>query len=94
MDIAEIFLKINGKHVVTPNFHLHHHTSTCIIDYGPVYCFWLFRFEHFNGMLGTYHTNQKSIEVSLMRKFLDDTAMLAKAPNYAEHTEILKQISV
>ena len=44
----------------------------CIIDYGPVYGFWLFAFEPFNGMLGNYHANQKDIKIELMRRFLDD----------------------
>ena len=43
-----------------------------MLDYGPVYGFWLYSFEHFNGLLGNYHTNQRSIEIQVFRKFLDD----------------------
>ncbi len=31
--------------------------------------FWLFSFERYNGILGEYYTNNKSIELQLMRKF-------------------------
>lgn len=38
--------------------------SSC---YGPPHAFWCFSFERFNGLLGSFHTNQKSIEVQVMR---------------------------
>ena len=40
-------------------------------DYGPVYAFWLFAYERFNGILGSYHTNSHNISVQLTRRFLD-----------------------
>ena len=36
--------QLYGKHCVTPNMHLHTHLVDCILDYGPVYSFWLFSF--------------------------------------------------
>ena len=41
-----------------------------VLDYGPVYSFWCFSFERFNGILGSYFTNNHSIEVQFMKKFL------------------------
>jgi len=41
-------------------------------DYGPCYGYWLFSFERYNGILGKYHTNRKSIEIQLMQTFLND----------------------
>lgn len=35
-----------------------------------MYGFWLFSFEHYNGVLGSFSTNNRDIEVQLMRKFL------------------------
>ena len=32
--------------------HLHTHITDCILDYGPVYSFWLYSFERYNGILG------------------------------------------
>lgn len=59
-----------GKERVTPNMHLHLHLKQCILDYGPVYSFWLFSFERFNGILGAFQTNNRSVEIQIMRKFL------------------------
>ena len=52
--------------------HLHTHIIDCIKDYGPVYSFWLFSFERYNGLLGNFRTNQRSVELQIMRKFLTD----------------------
>ena len=61
-----------GQLEVTPNMHLHSHLINCVIDYGPVHNFWLFSFERFNGLLGDFKTNQRAVEIQLMRKFLRD----------------------
>ena len=42
----------------------------CRYDYGPVYSFWLFSFERLNGIMGSYPTNNQSVEVQLMNKHL------------------------
>ena len=34
--------------------------------------FWLFSFERFNGVLGDFKTNQRAVEIQLMRKFPRD----------------------
>ena len=47
------------------------HLHQCIEDYGPVYSFWCFIFEYFNGILGSYHTNNHHISVQLTQRFLD-----------------------
>jgi len=61
-----------GSSFLTLNLHLHLHLSECFKDYRPCYGFWLFSFERYNGILGHYHTNQLSIEIQLMRRFIDD----------------------
>ena len=38
--------------------------------YGSIYGFWLFSFERYNGILGSYHTNNKTVEIQIMRKFM------------------------
>ena len=43
-----------------------------MLDYGPVNNFWLFSFERFNGVLGDFKTNQRAVELQLLRKFLRD----------------------
>ena len=64
------FEKLYGPQCCTPNMHLHLHLCDCIMDYGPVYSFWCFAFERYNGMLGSYPTNSRQIEPQIMKKFI------------------------
>ena len=76
---------------VTPNMHLHTHLAECTLDYGPVYSFWLFSFERYNGVLGEFQTNNKSVEIQMMRKFLRDQCVYALAipADYRNHFQEL-----
>ena len=58
-----------GKQEVSPNMHLHGHLIECVQEYVPMFGFWQFSFERYNGMLGKFPNNQKHIEVQLMRHF-------------------------
>lgn len=62
--------KINGVLSITPNMHLHLHLKQCVENYGSIYGFWLFSFERYNGILGSYHSNNKTVEIQVMRKFM------------------------
>ena len=69
--------KLYGNLFCTPNMHLHCHLKDIIRDYGPIHSFWCFSFKRYNGILGTFTTNNRSIELQLMRKlttqrFLDN----------------------
>ena len=55
--------------------HLHLHLSECLLDYGPLYGFWCYSFERYNGTLGKYPTNQKQIEPQLMKKCILDQSL-------------------
>ena len=72
LEFCNCFELLCGAEKVTPNMHLHMHILSCIKDYGPIYSFWLFSFERYNGLLGNYRTNQRSVELQLMRRFLSD----------------------
>lgn len=61
------FEHLYGGNHCTPNMHLHLHLKDCLLD-GPVHAFWCYAFERFNGVLGSIHTNRKSIECQLMKK--------------------------
>ena len=80
-----------GRKRITPNMHLHTHLLDCILDYGPVYSFWLFSFQRYNGILGEYGTNQRSVEVQLMRKFYSDQ-FVKDIPLPSEFQEIFQPI--
>ena len=85
--------KVYGPQCITPNMHMHTHLADCILDYGPVYSFWLFSFERYNGILGNYSTNNKSIELQIMRKFLRDQNLreFEFPDQYAQHFKDLTE---
>ena len=61
--------RLYGKLTVTPNMHLHGHLKECIHDFGTLYGFWCFSFERYNGLLGSFKTNNNNPEIQIMRKF-------------------------
>ena len=67
--LLETFCKtveqLYGKEKCTPNMHLHLHLKQCLIDFGPSHAFWCYSFEWCNGILGSFLTNNKSVEVQL-----------------------------
>lgn len=58
---CKLFENLYGTTKCTPNMHLSCHLVECIRDYGPVYSFWCFSFERYNGILGSYHKNNHNI---------------------------------
>lgn len=84
-----------GKNEITPNMHLHCHLSSCIEDYGPVFGFWLYSFERYNGMLGKFPTNQKHIEVQLMQRFETEMQLYALTPpeSFKNFSPLLKAVT-
>ena len=90
INLAEAFLiqfcrrveRMYGKAVITPNMHMHCHYKNMLLDYGPVYSFWCFSYERYNGILGSQPTNNRSIETQLMNRFLEDNlAICLNHPN-------------
>lgn len=69
-----------GRSAVTPNMHMHGHLKEVIEDFGPLHAFWLFSYERFNGILGKYPNNNKSIEVQIMSKFAQESDSLLMLP--------------
>lgn len=73
-----------GSIIITPNMHLHRHLIECINDFGPMYAFWLFSFERYNGLLGGYPSNNKCPEPTLCRRFVrDQTTRFAMSDNWS-----------
>ena len=58
---CKLFEHLYGTTKCTPNMHLSCHLVECIRDYRPVYSFWCFSFERYNGILGSYHKNNHNI---------------------------------
>ncbi len=56
---------------------MHCHLAECVRDYGPLRSFWLFPFERYNGILEGTPTNNRSVEVQIMQRFLLDIRNLS-----------------
>ena len=69
-------VEIYGDEAISPNMHMHCHLSSCIKEFGPLHTFWLFPFERYNGILEEQPTNNRSVELQLMRRFQKDNASL------------------
>ena len=67
---CKTFEQLYGKERLNINLHLHGHLYTCILDYGPVYSFWLSAFERLNGIMESFSTNCRDISLQLMRRFI------------------------
>lgn len=70
LEFLKEYQRINGKLAITPNMHLHLHLKECVENFGSNYGVWLFSFERYNGILGSYQTNRKTVEIQIMRKFM------------------------
>lgn len=96
MQFCRRFEVLYGPTAVTPNIYLHAHLVECVRDYGPMSSFWLFSFERFNGILGDQPTNNRSIELQLITRFLQDNAhvqLLSSVPSAASDiTAIFSQV--
>ncbi|EAU82786.2 hypothetical protein CC1G_10905 [Coprinopsis cinerea okayama7 len=58
---------------LSPNHHFAMHLATMIKRFGPVYAWWLFAFERFNGLLEKVNTNGHDggrIELTLLRNWV------------------------
>ena len=95
MEFCQRFESLYGSEYVTPNMHLHCHLYDCILDFGPIYSFWLFRFERENGILVSYKTNKKNLEAQLTRRFLKESWAREKMdelnPNLSQFLKICQE---
>ena len=55
-----------GASMCTPNMHLHLHLKDSLLDYGPVYAFWCFPFERYNGIFQSFQKNWICTELQIM----------------------------
>ena len=75
--------QLYGPQAITPNMHMHCHLRNCLLDYGPVYSFWCFSYERYNGILGNQPSSNREIEPQLMTRFLrDNSAYSLACPNH------------
>ena len=61
-----------GGDFITPNMHMHGHLMETLLDFGPMYGYWLFTFERYNGLIGDISSNGKdSIETTFAKRFIE-----------------------
>ena len=69
LQFCQKFQSLFGETCVTPNMQLHCHLCKCIEDFGPVFSFWCFSFECFNGILESFQKSWHTPEIQVMEKF-------------------------
>ena len=57
---------------ISPNMHLHLHLhlKECVENYDSIYGFRLFSCECYSSILGSFHTEIKTVAIQIMRKFM------------------------
>ena len=83
------FVRLYGLKNRTFNMHLHLHLKKTLLDFGPAHTSWCYAFERYNGLLGSYSTNNKSIEPQIMRRFCQHQAIYSEDMSCAEIQSIL-----
>ena len=86
------FERLYGKERVKPNMHLSLHLRDCISDFGPIYSFWCFSFERYNGMLGALHSNNHNVEIQIMEHFLRGRHFFSQCVPKPHNTELEKAL--
>ena len=71
---------------------MHLHLADCVRDFGPLHSFWLYSFERCNGLLGKQPTNNRAIELQLIKRFLRDNTHLDLL-NISESTPLTEHFS-
>ena len=66
--------------------HLHLHLKQTYLDFGQPHATWCYAFERFNSVLGSYFTNNKTIEPQIMRKFTQHQMILNS--DYANNADL------
>ena len=57
--------------------YLHGHIKQVVDNCGPVFGFWLFSLERYNGILGNLIINSTDIESQLLKRFLGDNIVFS-----------------
>ena len=76
---CQMVQELYGDRACTINMHLHLHLFQSLHDFGPANAFWLYSFERYNGLLGSFHTNNRRIESQIMQRFLESQSLGNKA---------------
>ena len=64
--------ELYGKNFITPNMHMHCHLKESLYNYGPVYNFWLYSYERYNGILEHFPFSNRLFEIQMMQRFYNE----------------------
>lgn len=67
-----------GDRFCTTNMHMHIHLPQFCRDYGPLYAFWCFAFERYNGILKSFSTNRRDVALVCMRTFTGSSRIMSE----------------
>ncbi len=69
---------------------MHAHLVECVreLEFGPISTFWCFSFERLNGILGNEPTNNRSIELQFMQRFVNDNSHFQLVTSQPDTSEI------
>ena len=81
--------ELYGDKACTINMHIHLHLHQSLQDYCPTYAFWLYAFKRYNGILGSFHTNNNEIKCQIMTRFLESQFTSVQASNNVFDTDFL-----
>ena len=70
-----------GKNFITPNMHLHCHLKESLYNYGPVYNFWLYSYERYNGILEHFPSSNRLFEIQMMQRFYNEFKLYTVSKN-------------
>ena len=88
LHFCKTFQDLYGPEVCTAT-----HLKDSVLDFGPPPAFWCYAFERFNGVLGSIHTNRRSIESQLMEKFSQEQDLTALClPKEADFQLLLSKL--
>ena len=69
--------------------HLHLHLKKTLLDFGPAHPSWCYAFERYNSILGSYFTNNRSIEPQIMQRFSEHQAIYSEDIAFEQFKSIL-----
>ena len=79
-----------GKHVCTFNMHLLTHFADCVRNWGPLWCYSLFQFEHANGELTKLINGTSQVAMQIARKICIRQAVRSTSARYMVNQEALE----
>ena len=70
LEFCKAVERLYGTQSCTINMHLHCHLADCLRDYGPVHATWCFSFERYNGILGATPNNNRPLQKTMIKRFI------------------------